>query len=90
MYLWLSQHFSEELFVQKGKAAEMATHIANLLGQSLVQSAGRWHDKQRKQGQKKSGRFSAGKPNMRTKVIRPRRDVIHALEDLPDRVPAVC
>lgn len=67
MYLWLSQHFPEELFVQKAKAAEMATHIATLLGQSLVQSAGRWHGRQRKAGPKKSGRSPMAKPGLKFK-----------------------
>ncbi|KAG6550511.1 hypothetical protein Mapa_007879 [Marchantia paleacea] len=42
MYLWLSQHFPGDLFPQKEEAGEMASQIAVLLGQSLVQSSRRW------------------------------------------------
>ncbi|KAL2623078.1 hypothetical protein R1flu_003283 [Riccia fluitans] len=42
MYLWLSQHFPGDLFPQKEQAGELASQIAVLLGQSLVQSSRRW------------------------------------------------
>lgn len=91
MYLWLSQHFPEELFVQKDRAAEMATHIATLLGQSLVQSAGRWHGRQRKPGPKKTGgRFITAKPGLRPKVVRPSYNHSIVKDRQPKRLPAVC
>lgn len=91
MYLWLSQHFPEELFVQKDRAAEMATHIATLLGQSLVQSAGRWHDRQRKPGPKKSGgRFLAAKPGLKPRLVKPSYNQGFLKERQPKSIPAVC
>ncbi|KAJ7532359.1 hypothetical protein O6H91_13G000500 [Diphasiastrum complanatum] len=36
MYLWLGQHFPDNAFPQKEQAAQMASQIATLLGESLV------------------------------------------------------
>ncbi|KAG0584350.1 hypothetical protein KC19_3G204900 [Ceratodon purpureus] len=91
MYLWLSQHFPEELFVQKDRAAEMATTIATLLGQSLVQSAGRWHGRGRKPGPKKTGgRFITAKPGLRPKVVKPSYKHVNVNDRQPKSIPAVC
>ena len=90
MYLWLSQHFPEDLFVQKDRAAEMATYIATLLGQSLVQSAGRWHRRQRKPGPKKTdGRFITAKPGLRPKVVKPSYNRSFVKDRQPESIPAV-
>lgn len=81
MYLWLSHHFPEELFIQKVIAAEMADHIAAVLGQSLVQSAGRW------QTSKKSGRSpQKGRSSSRSRVVRIRTDHHFSPERAPARV----
>jgi ATP-dependent RNA helicase SUPV3L1/SUV3 len=93
MYLWLSHHFPEELFVQKERAAAMATHIATLLGQSLTQSAGHWHRRGRIPGLKKvNGRVVAARPGLRPKVLRPssRTQESTVVDREPITVPAVC
>lgn len=93
MYLWLSHHFPEELFVQKERAAAMATHIATLLGQSLTQSAGHWHRRGRKPGLKKvNGRVVAARPGLRPRVLGPssRTQESTVVDREPITVPAVC
>ncbi|XP_021673167.2 DExH-box ATP-dependent RNA helicase DExH18, mitochondrial [Hevea brasiliensis] len=47
-YLWLSHQFKEETFPYVKKAETMATEIADLLGQSLIQA--RWKPESRKAG----------------------------------------
>ncbi|CAK7328016.1 unnamed protein product [Dovyalis caffra] len=48
MYLWLSQHFKKETFPYKERAEEMATDIADLLGQSLIKAC--WKPESRQGG----------------------------------------
>ncbi|CAM6087359.1 unnamed protein product [Calypogeia fissa] len=57
MYLWLSQHFPGDLFPQKEQAGEMASQIAVLLGQSLVQSSRRWSKRKLNQPQHRGRPF---------------------------------
>ncbi|KAL4197795.1 hypothetical protein AMTRI_Chr04g252920 [Amborella trichopoda] len=51
MYLWLSRHFKEETFPYAQKAADMATSIADLLGQSLAKAC--WKPETRQAGRPK-------------------------------------
>jgi ATP-dependent RNA helicase SUPV3L1/SUV3 len=89
MYLWLSQHFREEQFVQKGRAEEMATHIATLLGQSLVQSSGRWHDKHKGPQSRKPGRHQSPRGKVAF-AMRPGTPQISKQPAKQERVPAAC
>lgn len=89
MYLWLSQHFREEQFVQKGRAEEMATHIATLLGQSLVQSSGRWHDKHNGPQSRRPGRHQSPRGKVGF-AMRPGMPQISKQPAKQERVPAAC
>ncbi|XP_068643813.1 DExH-box ATP-dependent RNA helicase DExH18, mitochondrial-like isoform X2 [Aristolochia californica] len=51
MYLWLSNHFTEETFPYVEKATTMATDIADLLGQSLAKAC--WKPESRNAGRPK-------------------------------------
>ncbi|XP_068636622.1 DExH-box ATP-dependent RNA helicase DExH18, mitochondrial-like [Aristolochia californica] len=51
MYLWLSNHFTEETFPYVEKATTMATDIADLLGQSLSKAC--WKPESRNAGKPK-------------------------------------
>lgn len=51
MYLWLSNHFNEETFPYVKKAQDMATDIADLLGQSLLNAS--WKPESRNAGKPK-------------------------------------
>lgn len=67
----------------------MATHIATLLGQSLVQSSGRWHDKHNGSQSRKPGRHQSP----RGKVAFAMRPGIPQISKKPakqERVPAAC
>ncbi|XP_071735406.1 DExH-box ATP-dependent RNA helicase DExH18, mitochondrial-like [Rutidosis leptorrhynchoides] len=50
MYLWLSNHFKEEMFPYVKKAEAMSTDIAELLGQSLIKAS--WKPESRNQRKK--------------------------------------
>ncbi|WOG82852.1 hypothetical protein DCAR_0102021 [Daucus carota subsp. sativus] len=51
MYLWLSNHFNEETFPYVKKAQDMATDIADLLGESLLNAS--WKPESRNAGKSK-------------------------------------
>ncbi|GLU11095.1 hypothetical protein SLE2022_278650 [Rubroshorea leprosula] len=51
MYLWLSHHFKEETFPYAKKAEVMASNVAELLGQSLINA--NWKPESRQANQKK-------------------------------------
>ncbi|KAJ4823930.1 hypothetical protein Tsubulata_009764 [Turnera subulata] len=58
MYLWLSNHFKKETFPYVKRAEEMATDIANLLGQSLIKA--NWKPESRQGGRPKLEKKEGG------------------------------
>ncbi|KAL2939461.1 DExH-box ATP-dependent RNA helicase DExH18 mitochondrial [Bienertia sinuspersici] len=51
MYMWLSNHFKKENFPYRQKAEDMASNIAELLGESLTKAS--WKPESRKDSKKK-------------------------------------
>lgn len=68
MYMWLSNHFKKESFPYRQRAEDMASNIAELLGESLTKVIS-WEPEQRKNLKKPEQKDGYERPQSIIKLI---------------------